>query len=223
MSGLFTWAQHLPTGGFYAFIFAWLLVESTGFPLSDEPLLLFAGYLVHRGRLDLVATIAVALIGKTAASCLAYWIGWHIDLLALARPETRPAPGPLRWLYYFRPTAATLRSTHQQANGHGVWGVFVGRLIPVVRSFISYPAGAVRMPFDRFLLATAAGSLIWIGIWTLLGVVLGKSYEAAAQRWGTLSWLVLAIFLAALAALWLWSRRRARHASEWVPDQAPKA
>jgi membrane protein DedA with SNARE-associated domain len=231
MSGLFAWAQHLPAGGLYAFIFAWLFVESTGFPISDEPLLLLTGYLSLRGRVDLAAAIAIALVGKVAASCLAYWVGRHIELLALARPAMRPTQGLQRWLYFVRPTVALAQAAQQRARTQGVWGVFVGRLIPVVRSFISYPAGAVRMPFDRFLLATTAGSLIWIATWTLLGAALGRSYEVAAQRWGTLSWLVLAAFVAALAALWLWSHRRAaraveaahtRHAAERVPEHTPE-
>jgi membrane protein DedA with SNARE-associated domain len=210
MSGLFAWAQHLPTGGLYVFIFAWLFVESTGFPISDEPLLLLTGYLALRGRVDLAAAIAVALIGKVAASCVAYWVGRHIDLLSLARPAThQPAQGPQRWLYFVRPTTALVLATQQRARTQGVWGVFAGRLIPVVRSFISYPAGAARMPFSRFLLATTAGSLIWIATWTVLGAALGESYEVAAQRWGTLSWMVLAGFVAVLAALWLWSHHRA--------------
>jgi membrane protein DedA with SNARE-associated domain len=210
MSGLFVWAQHLPASGLYIFICAWLFVESTGFPISDEPLLLLAGYLTRRGRLDLVAAIAVALIGKVAASCLAYWIGRQIDLLAFARPATQPVEGIQRWLYYLRPTVANVVAAQRQAHTQGVWGVFVGRLIPVVRSFISYPAGAVHMPFDRFLLATSAGSLIWVATWTLLGVVLDSTYETAAQRWGTLSWVVLAAFVAALVVLWMWSHRRVR-------------
>jgi membrane protein DedA with SNARE-associated domain len=223
MSGLFNWAQHLPAGGLYAFIFAWLFVESTGFPISDEPLLLLAGYLAHTGRLDLSAVVVVALVGKVAASCLAYWIGHHVNLLRLARPTERPAVGLGRWLYPLRPTEPFLLAAERRAQRQGAWGVFLGRLIPVVRSFISYPAGAARMPFNLFLLATTAGSLIWITTWTLLGAVLGKSYEAAAQRWGTLSWLVLAALVIALAALWLWSHRRSSRAAHAIHSQEARS
>ncbi len=211
MTGLFTWAQALPPLGLYAFIVAWLFVESTGFPISDEPLLLLSGYLAHRGQLNLVAVILVALVGKVAASCLAFWIGRHVDLLRLARPKERPTSGPGRWLYGLRPTKAFLLAAEERARRQGVWGVFVGRLIPVVRSFISYPAGAARMPFNLFLLATAAGSLLWIATWTLLGYLLGASYEAAARAWGNVSWIVLALFILFLGALWLWSHRRSAH------------
>jgi membrane protein DedA with SNARE-associated domain len=68
----------------YTFIFLWLFVESTGFPISDEPVLLFAGYLTHMQRLDVIAVVGVALLGKLMASCLAYWLGRRISLLWMA-------------------------------------------------------------------------------------------------------------------------------------------
>src|SRR5258708_24944897 len=114
MSGLFDGAQHLPAGGLYAFIFAWLFVESTGFPISDEPLLLLAGYLAHVGRLEIVATIVIALVGKVTASCLAFWIGHHVNLLRLARPAVRPAAGFGRWLYPLRPTGPVLLAAERR-------------------------------------------------------------------------------------------------------------
>lgn len=223
MDGILNWAQGLPVGWLYAFIFAWLFVESTGFPISDEPLLLLAGYLSHIHRLDLGATLALALSGKVAASCVAYWIGRHISLLRLARPATRPARGLRRWLYLIRPTESLVLASERRFRGQGVWGVFVGRLIPVVRSFISYPAGAARMPFGLFLAATTAGSLLWIATWTLLGEALGKSYEVALTRWGSLSWLVLAAFLLALGALWLVSHRRAQRSVQTAHQEPPTA
>jgi membrane protein DedA with SNARE-associated domain len=208
MPGVDRWAQHLPPGPLYLLIFAWLFIESTGFPISDEPLLLLAGYLAHIQRIELAIAIGVALVGKVAASFCAYWLGRHIDLGLLARPAVRPQSGPGRWLYQLRPSSGSLEAAERRFRERGVWGVFLGRLVPVVRSFISYPAGAARMPAGRFLAATTAGSLIWITTWTLLGVGLGSSYDAVLARWGRLSWLVLAVFLLALGVLWLRSHRR---------------
>jgi len=212
MSGLLAWAQGLSSGPLYFFIFAWLFIESTGFPISDEPLLLLAGYLVHTRRLEMLAVVGVALVGKVSASCVAFWLGRHINLERLARPAERPKHGVGSVLYALRPTPGTVQAAEQRFRRQGVWGVFLGRLVPVVRSFISYPAGAARMPIGSFLAATTAGSLIWIGTWTLLGAALGTSYETALARWGRLSWLVLAVFLLVLAALWLWSHRHAARA-----------
>ncbi|HEX9412559.1 MAG TPA: DedA family protein [Ktedonobacterales bacterium] len=187
VGGLTIWIMHLPAAGVYTFIFAWLFVESTGFPISDEPLLLLAGYLSQRHRLDLPLAISVALVGKVLASSLAYAVGRYVDLLWLARPDGPVPPGQWSWLLALRPTRATLLGAEARFRRQGVWAVFLGRLVPVVRSFINYPAGAARMPFGIFLAATSAGSLLWITTWTLLGEALGRSYEAAAARWGTLS------------------------------------
>jgi membrane protein DedA with SNARE-associated domain len=222
LGGLTIWIMHLPAAGVYAFIFAWLFVESTGFPISDEPLLLLAGYLSQRHRLDLPLAISVALVGKVLASSLAYAVGRYVDLLWLARPDGPVPPGRWSWLMALRPTRATLLGAEARFRRQGVWAVFLGRLVPVVRSFISYPAGAARMPFGIFLAATSAGSLLWITTWTLLGEALGRSYEAAAARWGTLSWLVLAVFAAAVGLVWLWSHRHVRSTTTDSPMTSSK-
>jgi membrane protein DedA with SNARE-associated domain len=213
LSGINAWAQHLPPFPLYLVIFAWLFIESTGFPISDEPLLLLAGYLAHIHRIDLALSIGVALVGKVTASFCAYWVGRHIDLMALARPPVRPTTGLGHWLYLVRPTSSVLLATEQRFRRQGVWGVFLGRLVPVVRSFISYPAGAAQMPAGIFLAATSAGSLIWIVTWMLLGMAAGRSFDVVLARWGRLSWIVLVAFLLALGALWLWGHRRAARAA----------
>ncbi|HLZ22426.1 MAG TPA: DedA family protein [Ktedonobacterales bacterium] len=214
MTSMLTWAQHLPSGPMYTFIFLWLFVESTGFPISDEPVLLIAGYLTHMRRLDVVAVVGVALLGKLMASCLAYWLGRRISLLWMARPMIRPARGIGRWLHVVRPTAAAILAAEQRFRRFGVWSVFLGRLVPVVRSFISYPAGAARLPFWLFFAATAAGSFLWIVTWTLLGIGLGASYQIALTRWGSLSRLILAACAFALGVLWLWSHRHTRRQTQ---------
>lgn len=213
IESIFNWAEGLPPLGLYLFTFAWLFVESTGFPISDEPLLLICGYLTTVGRIELVPVIIIALVGKVLASCVAFWIGHFLDLERVARPEKQPADGAAHWLWYIRPTRALITATEDRFRKQGAWGVFLGRLIPVVRSFISYPAGAARMPFPIFLTATTAGSLIWIVTWTVLGSVLGKSYQTALDRWGSVSIYVLLGFVLLLVAAWLWNHRRAEAAA----------
>lgn len=149
----YQWGTQLPAAGFYVFIFLWLFAE---------PLLLLAGYLTTLHRIQMVPVLLVALAGKVLASCIAYAIGRHFDLERLACPTVRPQNGLASWLYYLRPTQAFAHEVEQRFQRQGAWGVLLGRLIPVVRSFISYPTGAARMPFLLFLAATTAGSFIWI-------------------------------------------------------------
>jgi membrane protein DedA with SNARE-associated domain len=209
MSGLEHWLTGLPPETLYLFIIAWLFVESVGFPISDEPILLLAGYLSTLGHLSLVAVIVVALVGKVAASCVAWWIGRQLDLERIKRSAERPSGGIARWLYCARPTEKMARQTEAFFARRGAWSVFLGRLVPIVRSFISYPAGAAGMPFGVFLLATTGGSLLWIAGWTALGAAVGRSYRALEGPWRTMSLWIIAMFLAA-AGYWLWRRLRKR-------------
>lgn len=223
MHRLYQWGSGLPPVSFYIFLFLWLFVESTGFPISDEPLLLLAGYLTTIHQILMLPVLLIALTGKVLASCVAYAIGHYFDLGRLVRPTVRPQHGVTAWLYYLRPTQAFAQKAEQRFRRQGVWGVFLGRLIPVVRSFISYPAGAARMPFLLFLTATTAGSFIWIAFWTFLGAGLGRSYQEAEARWGKLSWLILAGIILIISAIWLWNHRRARDTSgDASPDVVPR-
>lgn len=210
MQWLYLRGSELPSTGFYVFIFLWLFIESTGFPISDEPLLLLAGYLTTIHRVHITPVLVIALTGKVLASCIAFAIGRHFDLERLARPTVRTQNGLSAWLYYLRPTQTFAQEAKQRFQQQGIWGVFLGRLIPVVRSFISYPADAARMSFLPFLIATAAGSFIWITFWTLLGAGLGRSYQQAEAQWGSVSWLILAALIAAIGVVLHWNHRLPR-------------
>ena len=210
MRGLERWLTALPPEPLYLFIFAWLFIESVGFPISDEPILLLAGYLSTVGHLSLVPIILIALAGKVAASSVAWWIGTQLDLERIKRPAQRPTVGIERWLWYARPTAQMAQRTEEFFARRGAWSVFLGRLVPVVRSFISYPAGAAGMPFPVFLLATTAGSLLWIAGWTVLGAAMGHSYRALEGPWRTASLWIIAGMVVAVAGYWLWRHLRKR-------------
>jgi membrane protein DedA with SNARE-associated domain len=135
---------------FYGVLVVWLFVESTGFPISDEPLLLAAGYWSTQGELNLSWLILLALIGKVGASCLAYRIGRLVPLDRLARPAAQPAGKWARLVYVLRPSPSLVAHSEGWFRRHGSVAVFLGRLVPVVRSFISYPAGAAKSPLPNF-------------------------------------------------------------------------
>lgn len=222
MNWIVGWFASLSALSIYGALLIWLFVESTGFPIGDEPLLLFSGYLAAISRLNFVVVVVVCLIGKVSASCLAYAIGRQIGLARLTRPASRPTAGWRLLLYYLRPTAEIVRRTEAFFRRAGVWSVFAGRLLPVVRSFISYPAGAAGMPFPLFLLATTAGSLIWITGWTAAGALLGRSWMVAEARWGAVSWVLLAAAVLVCLGLWAWRRQRIRRSRAINAGDAPE-
>jgi membrane protein DedA with SNARE-associated domain len=213
MSVLEQWLTELPPEPLYLFIFTWLFVESVGFPISDEPILLLAGSLSTLDHLSLIGVILVALVGKVAASCVAWWIGRRLDLERLKRPAERPVAGMARWLYFLRPTEERARQTRAYFAKRGAWSVFFGRLVPVVRSFISYPAGAAGMSFSVFVFATTVGSLLWIAGWTLLGAVVGHSYRALEAPSRSISLWILATMAGLALGYWLWRRIHKRLAA----------
>jgi membrane protein DedA with SNARE-associated domain len=218
MSGLERWLTELPLEPLYLFILGWLFVESVGFPISDEPILLLGGYLSTLGHLSLIGVIVVALVGKVAASCVAWWIGRQFDLERLKRPAERPVAGMARWLYFARPTEELVRQTRAYFAKRGAWSVFLGRLVPVVRSFISYPAGAAELPFDVFLLATTAGSLLWIVGWTMLGAFAGLSYRALEEPSRTISLWIIAAMASLALGYWVWRRLHKRSTASDADD-----
>lgn len=92
--------------------------------------------------------------------------------------------------------------------------VFFGRLIPVVRSVVSIPAGAEKMPLVKFTLLTAAGSLIWNTVWVSVGLALGSQWEKA-EKWGSfLQYIVIAVVLIGLVYLVIRARKQRDNAKE---------
>ena len=120
----------------------------------------------------------------------------------------RPA-GWQRLLFHLRPTPALVARTEEWFRRHGALSVFFGRLVPVVRSFISYPAGGGTDGIPPVLRGDQRRLTIWIAAWVALGAVFGRSSTEAVSRWGAWSWYVLALFLLAVTGTAVWRHRRA--------------
>lgn len=173
-----------------------MILESVGVPLPSEVTLpLGALAVAGRGDAALVLVAAAGTVGNVLGSALAYAIG------AAAGRGWRGA----RWLHPQRWEAA-----QRWFARRGDAAVLLGRLLPVVRTYISFPAGAAAMPLGRFLAYTAAGSALWCAALTIAGAALGANWTRLVPLF---SWLtaatVLAVLLALAAAALLWLRRRA--------------
>jgi membrane protein DedA with SNARE-associated domain len=148
-----------------------ILIETVFPPIPSEAVLPAAGYLAGLGRLDLTATIAIATVGSVAGALLLYWAGAIIGVRRLGRLATRM---PLMSMADVERAWLVFERWQQPA-------VFWGRLVPGVRSLVSIPAGAQRMPLVRFVALTGAGSLIWNSALILAGWWLGDRYGATAR------------------------------------------
>ena len=183
----------------YVAIFALMLLESACVPVPSEVTMLFGGAMATASlggpeHLDLVTVAIVGAVANLVGSWLAYWVGY-----------VGGRPLAVRWGRYILIRPREIDRADEWFERHGEAAVFIGRLLPVVRTFISLPAGVARMNFWRFSLYTLLGCLPWTFGLTWLGFVLGSEWGAVEALMRPFAWAIAAAV--ALGAVW-WVRRR---------------
>jgi membrane protein DedA with SNARE-associated domain len=171
-----------------------ILIETVIPPIPSEAVLGAAGVLINDGRMSIVPVIIWATVGSLAGALVLYSIGRvlgprrsHAFLDRLPLVETSDVDRAFQWF-----------------EKHGRSAVFFGRMVPIVRSFVSVPAGVVRMPLPQFLLYTAGGSLIWNSLLIGLGVAAGDFIQANLHY---LDYAVVAVVV--IAVCWFVYRKTA--------------
>ncbi len=212
---------------FLASLYGWLgyggvmvamAIESAMIPLPSELILPFAGFLVSdptavepltHGAWDFWLVVIAATIGNTIGSVIGYFIGaWG------GRPFLE------RWGKYLLIRPHELDRAHDWFERYGEAAVFFSRLLPVIRTFISLPAGVVRMNFGTFTLYTVLGCLPWTFALAWLGYELGDRWETVDRIMRPIS-LVLAVAFAAFAA-WFVVHRIRRIRAETAAATGPR-
>ncbi len=207
--------------GLYA-VFALMLVDAV-FPAASEVVMVYGGAVASGAfagqdvvlfgqTLDsgLPAYIAIALAG-TLGYTVGSIAGWAIGLYG-GRPYLERHG---RWLHL---DAAKLDRAERWFERWEDWAVFLGRLTPVIRSFVSIPAGVMEVPFVRYTLLTLAGSAIWCFGLSGIGWAVGSSWEDVHNAFSYVDYLVVAAVVAAVAWLgWRHVRRRRRRTVEESP------
>ncbi len=172
-------------------------VETVIPPIPSEPVLALSGYLAERGRMSLIGVIAAATLGGVLGALLLYALGaWFGE----TRAKMLLAKLPLVDL-------ADMESASGWFHRHGPSVVFFGRFVPIVRSLVSLPAGAQRMPMLRFIGLTALGSAIWNTLLVGAGYLLGTQYDRIE---GYLRYLDYVVVLAVIVVAGLLLVRRLR-------------
>lgn len=178
-----------------------VLAETFLPPIPSEAVLPVAGYLAYEGRMNPFLAVAAATLGSLVGA----WIWWGAGR-SLGRERTRALVARMPLL-----DGSDFDKAEAFFDRWGPAAVLVGRCVPLVRSFISVPAGIARMRLLPFTLYTTIGSLVWNAVWVGLGYGVGPAMEPILTRWsGVLSNLVIGagvIAVAVFAALRL--RRRA--------------
>ncbi len=187
----------------YVGVALWVALESVIVPIPSELVLPFAGFLVGQGSaLEPISgqpwsywpTVLAGTIGATLGALIAYGIG------ALGgRPLLE------RWGRYVGISPADLDKADAFFARHGQAASFFGRMIPVIRSLVSFAAGIARMPLGRFVLFTFLGSLPFTALLVFAGVQLGANWEEVGAVLKQFEYVVLAV-LGVIVMVWIWVR-----------------
>ena len=206
--------QFISSYGYLA-VFILMLAESACIPVPSELTMLFAGALsagaVAGAHLNLVLVIATGVAGNVAGSYLAWGIGayggraaWH------------------RWGRYVLLRDDDIDRAERWFTRHGTKAVFFGRLLPVVRTFISLPAGLARMPAARFGSYTLLGCIPWTAALAWAGYAVGRNWGNVASALHGPSYALAALLVVLVFAgfVMLWRRRRRERTGPGGPSRS---
>jgi membrane protein DedA with SNARE-associated domain len=186
-------------------VFLLMTLESACIPIPSEAIMLFAGFSVSKGELTLVGIVAAGVLGNLAGSWIAYAVGYYGRLDLLEKNKLiHISPKHLAW-------------ADNWFERYGAPTVFFSRMLPLVRTFISLPAGVAKMPFWRFSVYTLVGSIPWVLALAIVGEKVGDNWEDWRHKLGYLDYVILAAILIAIVYL-LVKRRRGGGTDEGGPD-----
>ncbi|OMP68337.1 DedA family protein [Domibacillus epiphyticus] len=189
----------------YMGIFLLIALENIFPPIPSEVILTFGGFMTTNTAMSVIGVIAVSTIGSVAGAVILYGIGLLVNVNRLEKVVEK-------WGHILRVSKEDIRRADAWFDKYGVWTVFFCRLIPLIRSLISIPAGMSHMNFWAFLLLTTAGTLIWNTILVNLGAAVGSSWEDIVgymDIYSNVVYILLVLFFTVFVALFL--KKKAGH------------
>jgi membrane protein DedA with SNARE-associated domain len=199
ISALAAWIVAVISATGYFGVMMLMAIESACIPLPSEVIMPFAGYLVSIGQFSLVGAATMGALGCNVGSTVAYFVAAHGGRKVFER-----------WGAYVLISPAELDRAEQFFARYGAITVFVGRLLPVVRTFIAFPAGLARMPMMQFQIYTFIGSWPWCFGLAYIGYLLGArwnsdpTFRSLFHRFDA----VIVVLLAAALGWFVWMRLR---------------
>jgi len=203
------WLVHLVQNWGLAAILVTMSAESAGIPISSEVVVPLGGALAGAGKLPFLAVVAAASLGNLVGSLVAFWL--------TKRYGERLLLGPGRWVGINR---GHVLLANRFFNRYGVLAVFLGRLLPVIRTYISFPAGLSEIRTGVFVAATLAGAIPWNLALAYAGFVLGRHYEDIGRYLGRFTIPVALVVVLIVAIAYWWGRRIGEPEPEPVADES---
>jgi membrane protein DedA with SNARE-associated domain len=179
----------LEYGGYFG-VFTLMTLESMLLPIPSEVILPFAGYLAYRGSMNLILAILAGTLGGLTGSLISYGIGYYGG-----------RPFIIKFGRYILLREQELSVVENWFKKYGSMSVFLTRLVPIFRTFISIPAGIGEMNIFKFTLYTTLGSLIWSIVLVYLGFSLGKNWVVIFRFFSELDYVVYAAVIAVILYL----------------------
>jgi membrane protein DedA with SNARE-associated domain len=184
-------------------IFVLMVPESACIPIPSEATMLFAGFNVSEGKYTLLAAVAAGVAANVIGSWISYAVGYYgrIELIERHGNKLHIKKSHLEW-------------ADRWFDRYGEATVFFARMLPVVRTFISLPAGAARMPFWRFTAFTTLGCIPWVFMLAFVGKQAGDNWTQWKDSLHYVDYAVVALIVLGVAYLIVRSRRRRRTVPE---------
>lgn len=183
-------AIHLIESLGYWGVFLGMTIESACIPLPSEVIMPFAGYVAWEGQMTLWGITLVGAFGNLVGSLIAYFVGWWGG-----RPFLE------KYGKYVLISHSKLTLAEEWFEKYGHKAVLISRVLPVIRTFISLPAGIAHMDLKKFIFYTFIGSLPWCFALGYIGFILGPNWTTLQQYWHYLDILVVVGVMAFLAYL----------------------
>jgi membrane protein DedA with SNARE-associated domain len=188
----------------YIGIFLLIALENIFPPIPSEVILTFGGFMTTTTNLSVVGVIIVSTIGSVAGAIILYGIGLLLNVDRLEKIVDK-------WGHILRITSKDIHKANAWFQRFGVWAIFFGRLVPLIRSLISIPAGMSRMHMGIFLLFTTIGTLIWNTLLVSVGAAVGASWSDIVgymDIYSTVVYLILAVLIVLFSVFYIKKRRK---------------
>lgn len=184
-------------------IFLLLVLGIVAFPIPDETVLTYAGYLVFKGRLPLIPTLVSGLLGSVCGITISYVLGRTVGLY-LIRKYGR----------FVRITDEKINRAHWWYEHSGRWSLVFGYYVPGIRHLTAFVAGASKLEFPIFAVFAYIGGLIWSFGFIAVGYFSGKGWAQTSERIHHFlvigSGIIVALLLFSMVFLWVRKRMRSR-------------